>query len=369
MEIVPGLHQLKTPMPSPALPYILAYAFVGGDGVSLFDTGYGTPEAIEAMTGELRRLGCEPKDICRVIISHAHPDHLGMMGWVKEQSPDCEVVMLEREWEWMSARHGDAESSDEGMEAFMRRSDGWLVRHGVPQEEIEEAQRNGRGGPPWASRTTSGERKDDSAEGGRRGHAHGDGQRNPFGFWRMSDQPAVLLQDGEVFEFDGWSLRAVWTPGHTPGHLCLYERNHKLMFTGDHVLPHITPNVSMHDDQEGTSPLADFRDSLRKVGEFDTAMALPAHEFSIRDLPARCAALLHHHDDRLDEVRAAIGESFATARDVSARVHWNTGPFDDFNLHTKRSALGETLSHLQVLLDEGRVKRRDDGERMLWEQA
>ena len=350
LEIVPDLHQLKTPMPSPALPYILAYAFLGGDGVSLFDTGYGTPEAIEAMTGELRRLGCEPKDIRRVMISHAHPDHMGMVGWVKEQSPDCEVVMLEREWEWMSVRFRDGENSDQGMSAFMRRSDGWLVRHGVPQEEVEEAHLNGRDGPPGASRNAS-------------------GQRNPFGSWQTAGEPAVLLQDGEVIDFDGWSLRAVWTPGHTPGHLCMYERNHKLMFTGDHVLPHITPNVSLYEDQEGTSPLSDFRDSLRKVGEFDTAMALPAHEFNIRDLPARCAALIHHHDDRLDEVRAAIGEATATARDVSTRVHWNTGPFQDFNLHTKRAALGETLSHLQLLLDDGRVKRRDDGEQMLWEQA
>ena len=368
MEIVPGLHQLKTPMPSLGLPYVLAYAFVGGDGVSLFDTGYGTPAAIEAMTGELQRLGREPKDIRRVMISHAHPDHLGMVGWVKEQSPDCDVVMMEREWEWMSARHSDGGSGD-GYESWLRRSDGWLVRHGVPHAEIEEAQRNDRDGPPRASRSASGERNDDPAEGGRRGPSHSGGPRSPFGSWRMSDEPAVLLQDGEVLEFDGWSLRAVWTPGHTPGHLCLYERNHRLMFTGDHVLPHISPNVSMHEDHEGTSPLADYRDSLRKVGEFDTAMALPAHEFSIRDLPARCAALLHHHDNRLDEVRAAIGEGAATARDVSARVHWNTGPFGDFNLHMKRSALGETLSHLQVLLDGGRVQRRDDGERMLWEQA
>ncbi|TAK74184.1 MAG: MBL fold metallo-hydrolase, partial [Dehalococcoidia bacterium] len=94
MEIVPGLHQLKTPMAGPALPYMLPYAFTGDDGVSLFDAGFGTPQAIEAMTKELGVLGYTPKDVRRLIISHAHPDHIGMAAWIKEQSPDCDVIML-----------------------------------------------------------------------------------------------------------------------------------------------------------------------------------------------------------------------------------------------------------------------------------
>ncbi|MQC18618.1 MAG: MBL fold metallo-hydrolase [Chloroflexi bacterium] len=183
-------------------------------------------------------------------------------------------------------------------------------------------------------------------------------------------EPDVKLQDGEVVRFGRWVLQAVWTPGHTPGHMCLYEPNHRLMFTGDHVLPYISPNVSLHADQEGTSPLSDFRESLRKVAAFDTVAALPAHEFTIADLPARCDVLLHHHDDRLEEVRAAIGTSGpASTRTISQRVSWNTGPFDDFNIFMKRSALGETLSHLQYLADEGRVRSVQDGDRVLWVQA
>ena len=102
MEIVSGLHQLKTPRLSPDLPYVMAYAFVGGDGVSLFDSGFGTLEATEAMTAGLREIGFQPADILRVIVSHAHHGRLGMVGWIKEQSPECEVVMREREW--MQAR-------------------------------------------------------------------------------------------------------------------------------------------------------------------------------------------------------------------------------------------------------------------------
>jgi glyoxylase-like metal-dependent hydrolase (beta-lactamase superfamily II) len=351
MEIVPGLHQLKTPMLGPALPYIMPYALAGSDGVTLIDSGFGTPEATVSLTAQLAVLGYAPGDARRLVITHAHPDHAGMAGWLKEQAPGCEVVMLQREWEWIQARWLDDD-------AWTELSDRWLVRHGLPQTEVDTARETGAMAPT-SPRVRPGEPPPPPG-----GH-DGNGARQPFRFVA----PDRTLQDGDVIAFDGWELEAVWTPGHTPGHMCLYERNHRLMFTGDHVLPYISPNVSLHADQEGTSPLSDFRQSLRKVAAYEVAAGLPAHEFTIPDLPARCAVLLHHHDARLDEVRDAIGAVAATACEVSQRVRWNTGPFDDFNLFMKRAAIGETLSHLRLLADEGRARSIDDGHRVVWEQV
>ncbi|MDP6605093.1 MAG: MBL fold metallo-hydrolase [Dehalococcoidia bacterium] len=373
MEIVPGLHQIKTPMPSPALPYVLAYVLEGNDGVTLFDTGYGTPEATAAMTAGLKTLWHEPKDVKRVIVSHFHPDHLGMVGWFREQSPDVELVLGAKEWEYMAHRvpHPGAYGGDRkdaqkdeaakdgkgsiGSEDWFRLADDWMMQHGITQAEVDAGRASGHDRPPGMSAAAK-----DSASKSPQSH----GMMMSMG----AGEPEVKLEDGEALEFDGWSFEAVWTPGHTPGHLCLYERNHRLMFTGDHVLPHITPNVSLHQDQEGSSPLADFRSSLRKVAAYDTALALPAHEFNIRDLPARAHGLIEHHDERLDEVRHAIGDSASTASDVSSRVHWNTGPFANFDIFSKRSALGETLSHLVVLEDTGRVRRVESDGLVLWEQ-
>ncbi len=349
MEIVPGLHQLKTPMAGPALPYMLPYAFVGQDGVSLFDAGFGTPQAIDAMTKELAHLGFQPSDVQRLFISHAHPDHIGMAGWIKEQSPDCQVIMLEREWQWIEERWLDNA-------AWTRLSDEWLIRHGVPHAEIEAAHAAGALSP-------SSPRIDPDAPPPPPAPV-ATMERAPFTFVR----PDVTLQDGEVVEFDGWRLRAVWTPGHTPGHMCMYEPRHRLMFTGDHVLPYISPNVSLHADQEGTSPLADFRRSLEKVAAFDVWRGLPAHEFTIADLRTRCGTLLHHHDERLEEVWHAIGHGEVSAREVSQNVKWNTGPFDAFNIFMKRSAIGETLAHLRLLEDEGRVTRIDEAHHVFWRQ-
>jgi len=359
VEIVPGLFQLKTPMMGPALPYVMPYALRGADGVSLFDAGFGTPPAVEAMTSELAGLGYEPKDIRRLFISHAHPDHIGMAGWVKEQSPDCQVIMLEREWQWIQDRWLDNA-------AWTALSDGWLVRHGLPPEEVEAAQAAGALSPNSpAVKPGDAPASRPGDEGKPRNEGRPNGGRMPFTYV----EPDVKLQDGDVVEFDGWRLQAVWTPGHTPGHMCMYETNHRLMFTGDHVLPYISPNVSLHADQEGTSPLRDFRDSLQKVAAFDVAAALPAHEFTIADLRERCEILLHHHDDRLEEVRAAIGEEPSSARSISQRVKWNTGPFDDFNIFMKRSAVGETLAHLRLLEDEGRVSSTEPDGRVLWQRA
>ena len=353
MEIVPGLHQLKTPMAGPALPYMMPYAFTGGDGVSLFDAGYGTPAAIEAMTKELANLGYAPKDVRRLFISHAHPDHIGMAAWIKDQAPDCQVVMLEREWQWVQERWLNGEE-------WTRLSDVWLVKHGIPQEDIDAAHEAGAMSPTAPVVRAGQPAPEKPAEAPRMGGGGPGGMR-----WI---EPDVKLQDGEVVEFDGWKLRAVWTPGHTPGHMCMYEPNHRLMFTGDHVLPYISPNVSLHADQEGSSPLSDFRASLMKVASFDVKCALPAHEFTIADLKARCNVLLHHHDERLNEVYQAIGPGETSGREISQTVQWNTGPFDDFNIFMKRSALGETLAHLRLLEDEGRVERIEAGDRLLWRQ-
>ena len=244
VEIVPGLHQIRTPMNTPGLSFVMPYIFEEPDGVTLFDAGYGTNEATQAMTDALAERGRKPSDITRLIISHAHPDHLGMAGWVKEQSPNCELVMLEREWEWIRHRWLDFDHWEE-------QSNDWLIRHGITQAEVEAADRQGAIGLGGAFRSPGGlKRYIGSALGRLRNGDHS--ERSWRRSFRMDIEPDRVLQDGEMLEFGDWSLQAVWTPGHTPGHLCVYEPNHKLMLTGDHVLPRITPNVSMRIDDEET---------------------------------------------------------------------------------------------------------------------
>jgi glyoxylase-like metal-dependent hydrolase (beta-lactamase superfamily II) len=352
VEIVSGLHQLRTPMDPPGPPFVMPYLFEGPDGVALFDAGFGTSEATRAMTDELSARGYTPADIRMLVISHAHPDHLGMATWVKEQSPDCELVMMEREWQWIQDRWL-------GLDNWEEHTNDWLVHHGIARAEVDAADRAGAMGLGGAVSPRGMRRLAGRVWRRFSGH-HRD--RNWQGRISVDTKPDRVVQDGEIIEFGDWRLQSIWTPGHTPGHLCLYEPNNKLMLTGDHVLPRITPNVSMHNDDEanGRSPLAEYMSSLAKTAAFDAELGLPAHQYNIEDLPARCHELIEHHEERLEEVLIGIGDGAATASDVSGRVKWKTSAFEKFNIWQKRSALGETLSHLQVLLDADRVRRFDD---------
>ena len=343
-EIVPGLFRLRTPMMSSALPFVMPYAFLGPNGVTLFDAGYGIDPAEAAMADQLAAIGRHPSDIERLIVSHAHADHIGMAAWVKKQSPKSELILTRIEGEHYG-RHTHNRWENE--------MSGWGVSHGFDRAEVEEAERIERQEREESSSTDAAAATERSA-------------------WEMERvTPDVLLEDGQELTFDGWTLRAVWTPGHTPGHLCVYEPNHRLTLTGDHVLSRITPNVSLGQDDEesGRHPLEEFIASQKKVAALDTVLGLPAHEDVLPNLPERCSFLIEHHDHRADEVMSGIGEGAPTALEVASRVTWNK-PWSTFGIHKRRSAMGETLAHLDLLLQQGRVRRHvDDDGRIRWERA
>jgi len=341
-----ALYRLRTPMSSAALPWVMPYAFVPNtaEGITLFDAGYGTSDATEAMTAQLAALGRTPADVRRLIVSHFHPDHIGMAGWLKDQSPDLELVMT----------YEDAEvynGMDRGHDQWESEMRAWGIRHGFTAADLDQAEDDHR---ERKEREKAARSEHDTAK------ATEDQQ------WRMRRiEPSRLVTDGEEIAFDGWTLVSQWTPGHTPGHLCIYLPDERLTFTGDHVLSRITPNVSYHpeDETSGRNPLAEFLESQQKTADLDTRLALPAHEELIEDLPARCRFIIDHHHERADEVLegiAAVGnQAGATALDIAARVTWNR-PWDTFSIWKRRSAIGETLAHLRLVETQGRVRRVED---------
>tara|TARA_B100000700_G_scaffold305256_2_gene378940 strand:- start:7772 stop:8812 length:1041 start_codon:yes stop_codon:yes gene_type:complete len=345
-------------MNTPGLSFVMPYLFEYSEGLVLFDAGYGTKNATSALENELKTLGYRISDINTFLVSHAHPDHLGMVGWLKKKVPQVNLVMHKREDEWLKDRWFKDNHWEE-------RSNEWLLKHGITQEEIHvdyPVSGNGKnGGLGLDFKLTYNKVKNFFT------------RENSDGNWRRSFEMDILpdrtLEDGEVIEFGEWRLKAVWTPGHTPGHLCIYDAKNNVMLTGDHVLPRITPNVSLHVEDESTqrSPLAEYTSSLKKVSAFGGILGLPAHEYNIENLANRCDFLIHHHQERLEEILVSIGEGAVTAAEISARVKWNTRSFKEFSIWQKRSALGETLAHLTVLEHEERVSKFED-EFIRWEK-
>jgi glyoxylase-like metal-dependent hydrolase (beta-lactamase superfamily II) len=175
-----------------------------------------------------------------------------------------------------------------------------------------------------------------------------------------------LIEHGDLIDVPGLRLRAVWTPGHTPGHLCFHDETHDLLLTGDHILPRITPNVSSYDMT--SNPLKDYLASLEALRGIQPAEVLPAHEYRFTDLDSRLDYLTEHHHERLAEaaeILAGAGRPGLTAWQVATGVTWSRA-WSDLASFQRQAAVGEVLSHLRYLQSRGAAAEADADGVGLW---
>jgi glyoxylase-like metal-dependent hydrolase (beta-lactamase superfamily II) len=310
-RVRPGLWSIPVPIPNNPLRYVLVYAFELPDGVALVDAGWDTPEAWQALCDGLAHAGTTIEDVRAVLVTHLHPDHYGLAGRVQEKSGA-----------WVALHPADAVLVRDRYRDF----DGLISRIRAQMED---------NGVPAADAVPLAE-----------------ASRSILPLVRDTDPRP--LEDGETVPLPGWRLRVVWTPGHSPGHVCFFESDRRLLLSGDHVLPRISPAIAVH-PQQRHNPLADFYDSLAKVRDLDVEEVLPGHEYRFAGLADRVAALSRHHADRLDELASLVtraGE--ATAWDLAQRMTWSR-PWRDIQPFMRRSAMLETLAHLVMLAAQGRV--------------
>jgi glyoxylase-like metal-dependent hydrolase (beta-lactamase superfamily II) len=175
-----------------------------------------------------------------------------------------------------------------------------------------------------------------------------------------------LIEHGELIDAPGLRLRAVWTPGHTPGHLCFHDETHDLLLTGDHILPRITPNVSSYDMT--SNPLRDYLGSLDKLHGIQPAEVLPAHEYRFTDLDSRLTYLTEHHRERLAEALAIVAAAAApglTAWQIAEGVTWSRA-WSELVSFQRQAAVGEVLSHLRYLQSLDQVDEADHDGVGIW---
>ncbi|MEX2237739.1 MAG: MBL fold metallo-hydrolase [Dehalococcoidia bacterium] len=347
MQILEGVYQLLTPFPQisfeeakgwrddlgskprwiKTLPYVLPYAVSSRDEVLLVDNGWNTDIAHDALEQGLNEHDLSVKGVTKLALTHVHPDHFGLTGRVKEES-GCEVLMHEREADFIDSRYIHPENLIGEMRGFMQ-------RHGVPEDTSGGMARGSMGMIDMVSAAS----------------------------------PDTRLKGGEHIKVGDFDFEVIWTPGHAPGHICFYEPNRKILLTGDHILPTITPNVGKH-TQSAENPLGDYMRSLSKVENLDCDYVLPAHEFEVKDLKKRIAEIRSHHEERLDEMVRCVGDGGATAYEVASRVEWTTGRLADFEPWMQRAAVSETLAHLEYLEELDRVKEHEDDAGIhVWERV
>jgi len=166
-----------------------------------------------------------------------------------------------------------------------------------------------------------------------------------------------ILKEGDTINIGDYLFECIETPGHTKGHMCLYEPNKKLLISGDHILIDITPNISLWSDDE--NPLSEYLVSLDKVYDLDAELVLPGHRRIFSNLKERIEELKHHHQTRADEVLSILQKGSKNAFQVASQMSWDLTyrSWEQFPIPQKWFATGETISHLKYLEDNGKIRR------------
>lgn len=307
-KVAENVYKKTVPLPNNPLREINAYLITGEKNL-LIDTGFNRPECEEALQSAFRELGIEKTD---VFITHLHSDHCGLIGRFDKGT----LYAGETDGELINFEAGNL---------YWRMLDDLFIKYGFPKADFG--------------------RNTDIHPG--RKYCHD--VRVDF----------TYVKEGDVLHYGGYHLQAVATPGHTPGHMCLYDAEKKILFCGDHILGTITPNICIELCTE--NPLGEYLESLKKVRELDVRLLLTAHGTPVEDMYARIEELLRHHEERLEEVLRILGGEWKTAYTVAQDMTWEIDckNWDEFPAPQKWFATGEAVSHLQYLYALGRVRREE----------
>ncbi|MEI7445921.1 MAG: MBL fold metallo-hydrolase [Burkholderiales bacterium] len=324
LEVAPGVLWIRMPLPF-TLSHINLWAIADGERWTLVDSGLRTPETADAWR-RLRDGALGGRGVERIVVTHMHPDHVGMAGWITRRA-NCRLWMTRLEYLTCRVLVADTgrDAPDDGVR-FYRRA-GW------DEDQIEH----------YRARF---------GEFGKSVYALPDSYRR--------------IVDGETLRIGEHDWTVITGSGHSPEHACLYSASLKLMVSGDQVLPRISSNVSVFPTEPDADPLGDWLASLAKIRRLvpDDVLVLPAHNLPFRGLHAR-----------LDELAADHASGLAALRAKLARPHRAIEVFDALFRRPIDSrgllgmATGETLAHLNRLIATGEATVELDGDGVAWYRA
>ncbi|MFC1664346.1 MBL fold metallo-hydrolase [Pseudomonadota bacterium] len=318
IEVADGLFWLRMPLPF-ALDHINLWVLADGEGWTLLDCGICSDESKslwETLTLEL--IGKRP--VKRVIATHFHPDHLGLAGWLCDRS-QAPLWMTRNEWFTGSLLY-------------------WDEKDRIPEQQVEFFKRHGLS-IEWL----------DALKHNRLNYRH-----------RLSAPPGSFhpIREGDVLTIGKYRWRVIVGLGHAPEHACLYSDELKVLIAGDQILPKITPNVAQNVYEPEANPLGMYLDSLRKFDTLpDDTLVLPSHGLPFRGLHGRTNYLKDHHIERCDEIVMACDQPMTAAEMVPILFKRK------LDAHQIFFAMGESLSHLMYLTDQGKLRQIYDNEKTI----
>lgn len=316
----PLIHRICVPLPENPLKLLNSYVIQDGGETMIIDTGFNRPECEEALLAGLEELGVEFGEISevtdpskfKVVLTHLHSDHTGLVGKLIERGGTVYMSSVDR---WLLAANGRWEASEK-----------MFVKYGYPESEIVNQRNN-----------------------------------QALAFSPPKVFPAVEINDGDILRVGNVELECIHVPGHTPGQMVLYIRSSKILFSADHVLFDITPNISVWGDDDHS--LENYIESLQLVRRMDIDRTFPGHREFAGNIYDRIDGIMEHHRIRLNEIlEAADANRTFTIYEIAGRVSWSARgrKFEDFAPTQKWFAMGETLSHIFWLIHHGYVELGPD---------
>ncbi len=316
-EKIEGIYRIAIPVPF-ALKWVNCYLLRDGDGWVLVDTGLNYPTGVDTWKQFFAQTDIVPRDIRTIIITHFHPDHYGAAGMLQSWT-GARVLMSET----------DHHTAGMAWNPVMAREDirlQYLIGHGVPR--------------PTASAIL-------------------ESMAMRIDWVKPEPQIDNFLKHGDEIAMGGGRWSVLVTPGHTDGHLCFYEPDRRLLLSGDHLLPHITSNISLWPGRS-PNPLLDYLQSLAAIKGMPVHLVLPSHGPVFQTFTERISAMQEHHHQRLMAAVAAVNPGGTTAFEAMGRIFGS-----DLSLSDTRFAIAETLAHLEYLVMEGRLVK-EVGETVLY---
>lgn len=303
----PGIRAVPLTMHSSFLPYSLCYLIADAHGgVHVLDPGADMPGNLERIAAALGADGYSWGDVRSILVTHLHSDHMEIAQAVRERT-GAPILMLAEEQRAVDRFCADVEENALGRSATAQQLERWCV---------PEASANGI---MAALRVL---------------------------VVRNRVQADRLLADRELLDVPGRRLRVILSPGHTPGHMCILEEDDRFVFTGDHVLPNVTPGLGIGGPSPG-NPVVDCLASFATIAELDDCEALPGHGYPFRGLRHRVEVLGEKHERRGVEIAAASLEG-DSVWEIASRIRW-AGGWERLSGFLLYSALVQTRHHLDRL--------------------
>jgi glyoxylase-like metal-dependent hydrolase (beta-lactamase superfamily II) len=313
---IEGIIRFKGPIPT-NLRFTCMYLFEIDNMSVAFDAGINFPDFSQKFFASVKKL----PDYC--IISHSHPDHIGLIKKLKQKNPNMQLLMSELTHDIIKWH-----SNPKNAQAIQDTTKSLIKEVGKYGLTDKQATRVGQYLTAWPKLI-------------------------------KYEKPDVVLRDGDEVSIGTKNLKIISTPGHTVGHICVLDKEKRCLFSGDHVLSKITPHIGTFDvypefDEriDFSNPLRSYLESLEKIDRLNVKITFPAHQDIIYNLHERVAEIKQHHKNRLHEIQEIIKERPISPLEIS-HIHFGED-MDEFNYLL---ALNETASHLIYLEEQDKIKR------------